>query len=160
MSDIGINSGFMIPQYTSAALTTENKTLCFPASADSIPTSLGQEDHVSMGSVSGRKLNRVIHNLENILAVELLSAAQAFDFRAPLKSSPILEACHDLIRSQIDHADEDRIFGDDLVTARQIIQSKSLVESSLQAAKEQGIDLQGDQFDLFGLYLEGEGNDK
>lgn len=152
MSDIGINSGFMIPQYTSAALTTENKTLCFPASADSIPTSLGQEDHVSMGSVSARKLNRVIHNLENILAVELLSAAQAFDFRAPLKSSPILETCHDLIREQIDHADEDRIFGDDLVTARQIIQSKRLAEASLQAATEQKIDLRGDQFERFGLY--------
>ena len=68
MKDVGLNSGFMIPQYTTAALVTENKTLCFPASADSIPTSLGQEDHVSMGSISGRKLNQVIDNLEFILA--------------------------------------------------------------------------------------------
>lgn len=77
----GINSGFMIPQYTSAALVSENKSLCFPASADSIPTSLGQEDHVSMGSISGRKFNQVLGNLENILAVELLFAAQGLEFR-------------------------------------------------------------------------------
>ena len=74
MSNVGLNSGFMIPQYTTAALVTENKTLCFPASADSIPTSLGQEDHVSMGSISGRKLGWVLDNLEHILAIELLSA--------------------------------------------------------------------------------------
>jgi len=86
MKDVGLNSGFMIPQYTTAALVTENKTLCFPASADSIPTSLGQEDHVSMGSISGRKLNRVLDNLEYIMAIELLSAAQAIEFRKPLKS--------------------------------------------------------------------------
>jgi histidine ammonia-lyase len=76
MNNVGLNSGFMIPQYTTAALVTENKTLCFPASADSIPTSLGQEDHVSMGSISGRKLNSVLDNLEFILAIELLSPAR------------------------------------------------------------------------------------
>ena len=77
MRKVGLNSGFMIPQYTTAALVTENKTLCFPASADSIPTSLGQEDHVSMGSISGRKLAKVLDNLEFILAIELLTACQA-----------------------------------------------------------------------------------
>jgi histidine ammonia-lyase len=71
------------PSIYNAALVTENKTLCFPASADSIPTSLGQEDHVSMGSISGRKLNRVLDNLEFILAIELLSACQAIEFRSP-----------------------------------------------------------------------------
>ena len=90
MNNVGLNSGFMIPQYTTAALVTENKTLCFPASADSIPTSLGQEDHVSMGSISGRKLAQVLDNLEYILAIELLSACQAIEFRRPLKSSGIL----------------------------------------------------------------------
>jgi len=90
----GLNSGFMIPQYTTAALVTENKSLCFPASADSIPTSLGQEDHVSMGSISGRRFNQVLGNLEKILAVELLYAAQAMDFRRPLKFSPVLEENH------------------------------------------------------------------
>ncbi|RYG41321.1 MAG: histidine ammonia-lyase, partial [Chitinophagaceae bacterium] len=91
MNNVGLNSGFMIPQYTTAALVTENKTLCFPASADSIPTSLGQEDHVSMGSISGRKLSRIIDNLENILGIELLTACQAIEFRRPLKSSALLE---------------------------------------------------------------------
>ncbi|OYW17510.1 MAG: histidine ammonia-lyase, partial [Sphingobacteriales bacterium 12-47-4] len=95
MKDVGLNSGFMIPQYTTAALVTENKTLCFPSSADSIPTSLGQEDHVSMGSISGRKLNRVLDNLEYILAIELLSACQAIEFRRPLKSSAVLEFAHE-----------------------------------------------------------------
>ncbi|MFH1851117.1 MAG: histidine ammonia-lyase [Candidatus Neomarinimicrobiota bacterium] len=143
MRDIGINSGFMIPQYTSAALVSENKNLCFPASADSIPTSLGQEDHVSMGSISGRKLLQVIDNLENILAVELVSAAQAFDFREPLQSSPILEACHDCIRAEIDHAREDRVFAADLAAAREIIRSGRLADCARQAAAAAGIDLSG-----------------
>lgn len=149
MKDTGINSGFMIPQYTSAALATENKTLCFPASADSIPTSLGQEDHVSMGSVSGRKLVRVLENVEHILSVELLSAAQAFDFRAPLKSGPILEACHDLVREHIDHANEDRIFGEDLAKAKYIVHNKLLVECSVRAALENGIRLNNKDEELF-----------
>jgi histidine ammonia-lyase len=89
MSEVGLNSGFMIPQYTTAALVTENKTLCFPASADSIPTSLGQEDHVSMGSISGRKLYQILDNLEYILAIELMSACQAIEFRKPLEKFSI-----------------------------------------------------------------------
>lgn len=145
MKNTGINSGFMIPQYTSAALASENKTLCFPASVDSIPTSLGQEDHVSMGSISGRKLNQVIDNLENILAVELVSAAQAFDYRKPLKSGVILESCHELVRDHIDHAEEDRVFADDIQKANALIVSKSLVETANQAASENGITLNGSQ---------------
>lgn len=130
MNDTGINSGFMLPQYTSAALVSENKSLCFPASADSVPTSLGQEDHVSMGSISGRKALQIIGNLENILAIELLCAAQAFDFRRPLKSGKILEACHAYIRTKIDHADVDRIFADDIAKANQIIAERKLTEIS------------------------------
>ena len=128
MNDTGINSGFMLCQYTSAALASENKSLVYPASADSIPTSLGQEDHVSMGSISGRKALTVVENLEKILATELLCAAQAFDFRRPMKSSKVLEACHDHIRSKVDHADEDRIFSEDINKALAIIQSKALAE--------------------------------
>src|SRR5690606_30620465 len=79
MKDVGLNSGFMIPQYTTAALVSENKSLCFPASADSIPTSLGQEDHVSMGSISARKINTILENLEYILSIELMSACQAIE---------------------------------------------------------------------------------
>ncbi len=128
MNDTGINSGFMLPQYTSAALVSENKSLCFPASADSVPTSLGQEDHVSMGSISGRKALEIIGNLEHILAIELLCAAQAFDFRRPLKSGEILEACHAHTRSKIDHAEEDRIFSKDIEKAHKIIQKRAFLD--------------------------------
>ncbi len=152
MKNTGINSGFMIPQYTSAALVSENKTLCFPASADSIPTSLGQEDHVSMGSISGRKANQVITNLENILAVELVCAAQAFDYRKPMKSGKILDACHELVRSKIDHAEEDRVFGDDIAIAANIIRNKQLMETSETIAQKEYINLNGSQNELFGLY--------
>ncbi|MEM6348431.1 MAG: histidine ammonia-lyase [Bacteroidota bacterium] len=123
----GLDSGFMILQYTSAALASENKGLCMPASADSIPTSMGQEDHVSMGSIGGRKALKVVENLEKILAIELLCAAQAFDFRAPLKSSPIIEAMHAQVRKSIAHAAEDRIFGDDIEKALNIIQTQELI---------------------------------
>jgi histidine ammonia-lyase len=129
MKDVGLNSGFMIPQYTTAALVTENKTLCFPSSADSIPTSLGQEDHVSMGSISGRKLNRVLDNLEFILAIELLSACQAIEFRHPLKSSELLEFAHDHVREHVSFASEDRIFADDINKIAGIIKDFSFVEN-------------------------------
>jgi histidine ammonia-lyase len=128
MKDVGLNSGFMIPQYTTAALVTENKTLCFPASADSIPTSLGQEDHVSMGSISGRKLNKVLDNLEFILAIELLSACQAIEFRQPLKSSALLEFAHDYVREFVGFAAEDRIFADDINQVAGLIKDFSFVK--------------------------------
>ena len=128
MKSVGLNSGFMIPQYTTAALVTENKTLCFPASADSIPTSLGQEDHVSMGSISGRKLNKVLDNLENILAIELLCACQAIEFRRPLKSSAILEFAHDYVRDFVSFAEEDRIFAEDINSVAALIKNFSFVD--------------------------------
>ena len=136
MNDTGINSGFMLPQYTSAALVTENKTLCYPASADSVPTSLGQEDHVSMGSISGRKTLQVIENLKQIQAIELLCAAQAFDFRKPLKSSTTLETCHAYIRTKIDHAEMDRIFAKDIEKAHAIIEERTLVKNLSTLQKE------------------------
>jgi histidine ammonia-lyase len=141
MRDVGLNSGFMIPQYTTAALVTENKTLCFPSSADSIPTSLGQEDHVSMGSISGRKLNMVLDNLEYILAIELLSACQAIEFRRPLKSSAILEFAHGYVRQYVAFAEEDRIFADDIIKIRAIINDFSFVEAVNAFANTNGIDL-------------------
>lgn len=130
MDDTGLNSGFMILQYTSAALVSENKGLCFPSSADSIPTSLGQEDHVSMGSIGGRKALRVIDNLEKILAIELLCAAQALDFRKPLKSSEVLDDVHDHIRERIDFAQEDRIFSLDIEKAIQLIKERELLSTA------------------------------
>jgi histidine ammonia-lyase len=141
MKNVGLNSGFMIPQYTTAALVTENKTLCFPASADSIPTSLGQEDHVSMGSISGRKLAAVLDNLESILAIELLSACQAIEFRRPLKSSAILEFAHDYVREFVSFAEEDRIFSDDINGVKNIIADFSFVDKVNAFVQSQGIEL-------------------
>ena len=123
MQDTGINSGYMILQYTSAALASENKSLCFPASADSIPTSLGQEDHVSMGSISGRKALQVIRNVEKILAIELLTAAQAFEFRKPLKSGVLLDEVHRFLRTKVSFADKDRVFAQDIEIAIGLIRS-------------------------------------
>jgi histidine ammonia-lyase len=141
MNDVGLNSGFMIPQYTTAALVTENKTLCFPASADSIPTSLGQEDHVSMGSISGRKLDNIINNLEFILGIELLTACQAIEFRRPLKSSEILEAAHEFVRHHVPFAKEDRIFADDINRTTDLISNFSFVHHCDQVADRKGIKL-------------------
>lgn len=144
MKDVGLNSGFMIPQYTTAALVSENKTLCFPSSADSIPTSLGQEDHVSMGSISGRKLSRVLDNLEYIMAIELLSACQAIEFRRPLKSSALLEFAHDHVRKYVGFASEDRVFAEDVEKVAGIIKDFSFVEQLNAFAAEKGISLNGD----------------
>lgn len=120
----GLNSGFMIPQYTSAALVTENKTLCFPASADSIPTSLGQEDHVSMGSISGRKFNQVLGNLENILAVELMFAAQGLEFRRPATCSKYVENAYNLIRTKVEKLEDDRLIGEDMLAIAELIRER------------------------------------
>jgi histidine ammonia-lyase len=121
----GLNSGFMIPQYTTAALVTENKTLCFPASADSVPTSLGQEDHVSMGSISGRKFNQVLGNLENILAIELMFAAQGLEFRRPLKSSKIIEENYAIIREKVKKLENDRLIGEDILTIAEMVKNRA-----------------------------------
>jgi histidine ammonia-lyase len=110
----GLNSGMMIPQYTTAALVTENKSLCFPPSADSVPTSMGQEDHVSMGSISGRKFNQILGNLDKIFAIELMYAAQAVDFRRPNTCSDIIEQNHALIRNKVAKLEEDRLLKPDI----------------------------------------------
>lgn len=126
MRETGINSGFMIPQYTAAALVSENKGLCHPASVDTIPTSLGQEDHVSMGSISALKLLRVLENTENVLAIELLTACQALDFRKPLKPGVGVDLSHEFVRSAIPHAEADYLVGDDLKRCRELIQGHAL----------------------------------
>ncbi len=151
IQDAGLNSGFMVPQYTSAALVSENKTLCFPASADSIPTSLGQEDHVSMGAISGRKLNKIIDHLEYILAIELLYAAQAMDFRKPLRSSEVLDACHTLVRRHVSFTERDRIFAHDINKLQQLIGSGKLVEAANRAAEANDVQLSQAAYDAFSL---------
>ena len=121
----GLNSGYMIPQYTTAALVTENKSLCFPPSADSVPTSLGQEDHVSMGSISGRKFNQILGNLEKILAIELMYAAQAIEFRRPLKCSNVIEENFNIIRSKVDKLEDDRLLKDDINALVQLVNTQA-----------------------------------
>jgi histidine ammonia-lyase len=128
MHDTGLNSGFMIPQYTTAALVTENKTLCFPASVDSIPTSLGQEDHVSMGSISGRKWLQVLNNLQYIFAIELLYAAQGLDLRRPLQSSELLEKIHSMVRQQVAYLEQDRLLHTDINALYKLIQTETFLQ--------------------------------
>jgi histidine ammonia-lyase len=111
----GLNSGFMIPQYTAAGIVSENKQLCTPASVDSISSSNNQEDHVSMGANAATKCLRVINNVEKLLSIELMSAAQALDFRRPMKSSPILEELMTSYRKIIAFNEVDRLLHNDMV---------------------------------------------
>jgi len=127
MKDTGVNSGFMIPQYTAAALVSENKILCHPASVDSIPTSLGQEDHVSMGSISAFKLLSVLRNVECILAVELLTSAQALDFRSEFSPGHGVALAHQCLRREIQHADQDYEVRNDLDQCASILRSGALL---------------------------------
>jgi histidine ammonia-lyase len=129
MTDTGINSGFMIPQYTAAALVSENKGLCHPASVDSIPTSLGIEDHVSMGSISAIKLLRVLENVEHVQAIELLTASQALDYRKPIRPGRGVELAHEFVRSMIPHAEEDHYFKDELTRCLDFVRNKELLTS-------------------------------
>ncbi len=129
MKDTGVNSGFMIPQYTAAALVSENKILCHPASVDSIPTSLGQEDHVSMGSISAFKLLGVLHNVERVLAVELLTSAQALDFRSSLSPGRGVAIAHRTLRDEIEHAVKDYEVRGDLDRCADILRTGTLLRA-------------------------------
>lgn len=148
----GLNSGFMILQYTTAALASENKNFCFAASADSIPTSLGQEDHVSMGSISGRKLLQVIENVSHILSIELICAAQAFDFHRPLRSTPIIEAIHQAVRQHIPHIEADQPMTDILASSQKLVASGELVGRATQVAQDYNVPYLGEQAHLFNQF--------
>jgi len=117
VKDAGLNSGFMIPQYTAAGIVSENKQLCTPASVDSISSSNNQEDHVSMGANAATQCYRVMQNVEKVLAIELLSAAQALEFRRPLRTSPKLENLMTAFRQLIPFNEADRLLHDDMVAA-------------------------------------------
>lgn len=119
--DAGLNSGFMIAQYTAAAIVSQNKQLCTPASVDSIVSSNGQEDHVSMGANAATKLLRVVKNVQRVLAIEALTAAQALELRRPMKSSAVLERVFDYVRSSISFMDKDRVLHDDLVAVERLL---------------------------------------
>ncbi|MCG3190862.1 MAG: Histidine ammonia-lyase [Thermoanaerobaculia bacterium] len=121
VSEPGLNSGFMMIHVTAAALVSECKANSFPASVDSIPTSAGKEDHVSMGPIAARKFERNVENLEGVLAIEFLAAAQAMEFRRPLRSSPILEEACALLRTSVSAWDHDRYAAADIEAARRVI---------------------------------------
>lgn len=119
----GLNSGFMIAQVTSAALASENKSLAHPASVDSLPTSANQEDHVSMATFAARRLLEMVENTAGVLAIEILAACQGIDFRAPLRSSPLLEEAKALVRGVVLFYDQDRYFAPDIKKAQKLVQS-------------------------------------
>ena len=122
VKNAGLNSGLMIPQYTAAGIVSENKQLCTPASVDSISSSNNQEDHVSMGANAATKCKRVIDNVEKVLAIELLTAIQALEFRRPLKSSPQIEELVTAFRKQVSFNEQDRILHDDMIEAVKFLQ--------------------------------------
>jgi len=119
----GVNSGFMLAQVTAAALASENKSLAHPASVDSLPTSANQEDHVSMATYAARRLLPMVENSACIVGIELLAACQGIDFLQPLKTSPQLEAVHDLLRKQVSFYAKDRYFAPDIAKAKMLVQS-------------------------------------
>ncbi len=124
--DSGLNSGFMIAQVASASVVSENKVLCHPASVDSIPSSAGREDHVSMGSVSALKLARVVNNVEAALAIEILTACQGIDQRAPIEPSRGVRAAHRAVRARVPTLEEDRPLYADIAAVREILRDGEL----------------------------------
>ena len=126
----GLNSGFMIPQYVAAALVSENKVLAHPASVDSIPTSAGQEDHVSMGNAAGLKALRVLDNAEHALAIELLAGAQAIEFLAPLQPGGGVRAVHDAVRAISPRLVEDRSLSADIELVADAIRSGEILAAA------------------------------
>ncbi|MCM2322232.1 MAG: histidine ammonia-lyase [Oligoflexia bacterium] len=124
----GLNSGFMIVQVAAASIVSENKTLCHPASVDTIPTSADKEDHVSMGAWAARKAARVLVNSRRVLAMELLASAQGLDFLRPMKSSKTLEELHKRLRKRVRRLDADRIFHGDLLAVESLLASGELVD--------------------------------
>ena len=129
VGDGGLNSGFMIAQYTAAALVSENKILCHPASVDSIPTSANKEDHVSMGTISVRQCREVIMNTENVIAIELLCAAQALDLFTNLKPGDGTLAAYKVIREVISPLESDRILSKDIATMKELIRTNKILKA-------------------------------
>jgi histidine ammonia-lyase len=127
----GLHSGFMIPQYTAAGLVSENKQLSTPASVDSISSSNNQEDHVSMGANAATKCLRIIENVEKVLGIELLTAAQAIEFRRPLKTSPVLEQLLSDFRKEVSFNEEDRVLRNDIMKAIKFVRERRAVEEMM-----------------------------
>ena len=132
----GINCGFMVPQYAAAALVSENKVLAHPSSVDSIPTSAGQEDHVSMGTIGARKAAQILENVRAVLGIELICAAQALDLQEKRRLGAGTQAAYDVIRAVVDFMEEDRILYKDQKAAAQLIADGTLVEAAEAAVGE------------------------
>jgi len=129
VKDSGLNSGLMIAHVTAAALTSENKYLCHPASVDSVPTSTDKEDHVSMGVTAGRKLHEVLFNMKNCMAIELLCNTQAIEFQRPKKSSVAVEEVVTLIRKHVPPIDNDRVFYKDIANIFKLVDNFEIVKT-------------------------------
>lgn len=127
VKESGLNSGFMIVQVAAAALVSENKVLCHPASVDSIPTSADKEDHVSMGTIAARKARSVVENTWNVIAMEFFGASQGLEFRKPLKPAKLVNKAYQLIRERVRPVDEDRAFYEDIHTIAEIMNTGALV---------------------------------
>ncbi|HEX9951795.1 MAG TPA: histidine ammonia-lyase [Rubricoccaceae bacterium] len=134
VAEPGLQSGFMMVQYTAAALVSENKTLCHPASVDSIPSSRGQEDHVSMGAWGARKALQVVENAERVLACEALCAAQALDFRRPLRAGHGVERAFAAVRARVPYRTADAVFAPDLTACTDLVASGALARAGGNAA--------------------------
>ena len=139
----GLNSGFMIPQYVSAALVSENKVLAHPASVDSIPTSAGQEDHVSMGNAAGLKAWQVLANAESVLAIELLAGAQAVEFHAPLEPGAGVAATRRFVRSRSARLEDDRSLSEDIDAVASAIRDGSLAAAVDGRGRSHGMTVAG-----------------
>ena len=129
VDDGGLNSGFMLAQYTAAALVSENKVLCHPACIDSIPTSANKEDHVSMGTISARKCRDIVGNVEDVIAIELLCAAQALDLFTNMKPGEGTLAAYKAIRQAVPHLDKDRIISNDMAVVKQLMRSGKILNA-------------------------------
>ncbi len=129
IEDGGLNSGFMIAQYAAASLVSENKVLAHPASVDSIPTSANKEDHVSMGSIAARKCRDIVANTEEVIAIELLCAAQGIDLFTNVKAGDGILAAYEVIRSKVDYMKEDRILSTDIAKVKSLLEGGSIVKA-------------------------------
>lgn len=140
----GLNSGYMVAQYTAAALATENKVLAHPASADSIPTSANQEDHVSMGATAALKAMHALRNVRRIVAIEYMCAAQGLDIHAPLKAGPGVEAAHEMVRRHVPKLESDRVLAPDMDKIARLVEQGVIREAVKQAGFD--VDLQFDPY--------------
>jgi histidine ammonia-lyase len=129
VKDSGLNSGFMIAQYTAAALVSENKVLAHPACVDSIPTSANKEDHVSMGTIAARKFREIVGNAEDVNAIELLCAAQALDMFTNLKPGEGTLAAYRTIREAVPHMASDRNISRDIQTVKEIMRGGKIIDA-------------------------------